>query len=116
VDRPSAGDLWLAGCGTVLFWAIAGYYLRVAYGWVELDPAGVRTSRLIRGRFVQWTEIQRLTTRTYTGRAGRVTVVKVHTTSGHTFLLPAPRTTAREDQEFSDALRHLQSRIPKMHQ
>src|SRR5262245_45421588 len=88
---PHPADQWFVGFASLL-WAIALYYLRVAYGWVEVDDTGLRTSRLVRGRSIRWTDVQRITTRTYHGRGGSVTVVKVHTKRGRVFLLPAPRT------------------------
>lgn len=108
---PGSDGLWFAGFAS-LIWATSLYYLRVAYGWVLVDAAGLRTSRLIRGRSVQWNAVQKVTTRRYYGRGGGVTVVKVHTTRGRTFTLPAPRTTMYDDREFDRAVRHLRSRVP----
>lgn len=107
---PRTDDLWFAGFAS-LMWATALYYLRVAYGWVLVDATRLRTSRLIRGRSVQWNAVQSVSTRTYYGRGGGVTVVKVRTTRGRTFTLPAPRTTLYHDREFDKAVRNLQSRV-----
>jgi hypothetical protein len=103
--------IWYIGGFAVLMWVVAVYYLRVAYGWIELDAEGLRTSRLLRGRLTQWGEIDRVSTRTYYGRIGTVTVIRVHTTAGRTFYLPAPRTTSPGDPEFYKAVLDLRIRM-----
>jgi hypothetical protein len=73
---------------------------------VRLDP-----SRIFRGRSIPWAQVERVTTRRYKGKGGGVTVAKVHTVTGRTYFLPAPRTTAPyDDPEFYRTVRYLQGR------
>jgi hypothetical protein len=109
---PRPAELWFVGFASLL-WTIALYYLRAAHGWVVVDDAELRTSRLIRGRSIRWTDVQRITTRTYAGRGGSITVVKVHPRRGPGFLLPAPRTTIMGDRVFETKVRQLQAHAHK---
>jgi hypothetical protein len=67
----------------VLMTFIAAYHVRAAYGWVHIEPAGLRTSRLWRARYLRWNEIAGLEPKTWRGKGGHVTVVRVRTRSGH---------------------------------
>jgi hypothetical protein len=99
---------WLFASLGALLLGIAAYYARVAYGWVVADRAGLRTSRLVLGRHIPWANLVSVTTDTYFGKAGTVTVVKVHIVRGRRIHLPAPRTTLGWDREFDKATRRLQ--------
>lgn len=106
------GGPWFYGGWAVLMMGVALYYLRIAYGWVELDHHGIRTSRLLRGRAIPWAEVEDFTVRRYRGHGGGVTVVKVHTTAGRSYFLPVPRTTQWNDPGFAQAVDDLRARIP----
>jgi hypothetical protein len=99
----------------VLLSMLAGYYLRVAFGWVQIGPAGLRTSRLWRGRHLPWQEITGLDTTTWYGKGSDLTVARIHLRSGRTYYLPAPRTTtpataATFDRQFRQLRRHVTGR------
>jgi hypothetical protein len=113
--RPpfARGDVAFLVGWAALMVAVAAYYVRIAYGWVHIDPVGLRTSRLWRGRHLRWAEIGALETKTWRGKAGGITLVKAHTWSGRTYYLPAPRTTSPETAEaFHRQLRQLMRHVP----
>src|SRR5689334_7148424 len=100
-----------AGCA-VLFMVIAGYYFRVAEGWVYFDAVSLRTSRWVRGRRFRWDEIAGVESKTWHGKGGGVTVAVVRTRSGRSYYLPAPRSTRGErEPAFRRDLRRLQGRV-----
>ncbi|MCU7727959.1 hypothetical protein ODJ79_29935 [Actinoplanes sp. KI2] len=112
---------WALGWAALMV-VIAGYHVRVAYGWVHIDPVGLRTSRLWRGRRLRWAEIDILEAKTWGDwgagrwwlhRYGSVTLVKVRTFSGRSYYLPAPRTTSEGTAEaFQRQLRQLMRHVP----
>ncbi len=101
------------GALVIVFLAVVPYYVRTAHGWVAFEPGGLRTSRLLRGRFIPWTDINDMRQRTYRGRAGHVTVVTVHTTGGKTYRLPAPRSTVSGDAGFDRSVGNLRAEIER---
>ncbi len=86
-------------------------YLRSAYAWIELEPRGIRMSRLLPKRFIGWADINDMWQDTYSGRDGRyfTTVVKVQTTGGRTYRLPAPRNTLPDARDFERTLEYLKA-------
>lgn len=104
--------VWLLGWAALLT-LIAAYHVRVAYGWVHIDPLGLHTSRLWRGRYLQWADIEVLETKTWYGKGGGVTLVQARTRSGRSYYLPAPRATSgRTDEAFYRQLRQLSRHVP----
>jgi hypothetical protein len=107
VEDLTAPALW-----ALLLSGIAAYYLRAAFGWVSLEPDGLHTSRLVRGRLHRWSDIAELDTRTWYGKGTYVTVALVRSRSGHTYYLPAPRTTTSTTQgTFDRQFRSLRRRL-----
>src|SRR5882757_8427903 len=103
-------DLWFVGIGGIAL-VLAGYYLRVSTGWVAIESTGIRTSRLIRGRFVPWSAVKAITPGTYTGKGGGITLARLSTIGGRSFILPTPRTTfPHGDSAFFKDIRRLQAR------
>jgi len=107
------GGGWQFPAGAAaLMTVIAAYFFRVANGWVCIDPAGLRTSRWVRGRRFRWDEIDSLEPKTWYGRGGTITVVRVRTRSGWSYYLPAPRSTRGEaEPAFRRQLSQLQHHV-----
>lgn len=109
---PDPTDWWWLSLSAV-FLMIAAYYLRASTGWVVIEPLGLRTSRIVRGRFIAWSDVRSITERTYVGKGGSVTVARLQTVHGRTLILPVPRTvSALGEGAFHRDIRRLQSHIP----
>ncbi len=124
VPRPlSRPATWACLLFAALLCGFAWYYLAGALGRVRPEPDGLRTSRLLRGRFIRYRDIDDLTRSlhlaarrsTMPGLMQRLglteldlVLVKVRTVSGRSYTLPAPRTLSLEDGSFEAEVARLE--------
>lgn len=79
--------------------------LNLACGRTELTDAGVMSSTLLRRRSCRWDEIERIATKTSTGKGGSDTRIVLHLASGKLIKLVAPFTSTNgNDPQFQERL------------
>jgi hypothetical protein len=87
-------------------------YLNLALGKTTLTETGFTTTSLFYRRAGRWDNIQRVDTKTYSGRGGSSTWIMLHPATGKPIRLRAPLSTklASRDQQFADALAEIKAR------